>query len=1065
MNSKIEIKNIFYNRLYNKKKSNLSNNNSISSTKVNNSFDNPNISKINQNLYFKPRPIYIIPNKNENSINIGTNIYKPKKNILKNKKPQEIETYEVSYNDGNVTLKKINTERIKHKYKKINENNNINNYKINGYRSLRGCTNEINSFNYTLNNNFYNYKKNYKLFRLNTYNFNNSNILYDNNIENANKTLDTIYKAKKIKKNNKILNIKELNNNFFNFCKNNKKEKNEVKQKSSKSTDIVTLCKIIKDLDHNKIGNNFNEDNNNIIIIDKNKDIKYKKYLKWIIIIQKYYKRYMLRKKFIYFLNIIKIFNKPKYLKKIILIQKYWKNYLIKIKQNNFNFSFNNDNNNLNIKNNIKEIKEGNKNNECKSKKIISKYFIPYRSKLNHCFITKKYYNNFNQQIESINLITKIFKKYLMNKNKKQNENSKIIYLKKNVSIKTNKSRNKKKLRKKNLNIINPLSIISYKKEYYSHSFNTPRKEKISNKKKLLKESTYSSMFYKLNYKEIFSRNDLNINMFIKYINNICYISKIRKTNFLNKIIFLQNETKKYLFKNKYITYMHIKVNVCYITKQINTINNKLNNKIILLQKNIKNYIKNKFIYKIMNKNNNSIFSDNKYNFTNYISDEKKYNENSENKYISDFNINEYNNNDFLIIDNNNKEKEKNNNRNKLEASFIAKNVVDFSFDFKENYNEIYKNIPSILKGNNNNILIDDINDNNENIQEEEDDYFCSNKINNFKNFFSFSHKNKLYLTNEKNKYYIKLRNIFITRITNKLSLFLILLLNRINVFNFIKILSQKIKKYINQYLFYNLFSKLNEKDTVCVKNNNKIFFFRTLKRHILYNLKNNENDNNQIKKLLKDNIPKCFRINGNMIKSINNNYNINIPYINQYQENKLINENLFVNDNDNLIKYFIGFYNNEKKNNDINALLLKNTIIFDNLKNRNLFGLTKYIDNIYYNIIHTKNGLFFNKDCIYRKQNLKEKNINKIKIKNNFNNISNNFSKEIDEEISNEKIDKKNSYKELFNKTYKYYSNTLNQNNYKFIDYINEKNKNQFNATLPGTSRDISDSFIKDKI
>ena len=201
------------------------------------------------------------------------------------------------------------------------------------------------------------------------------------------------------------------------------------------------------------------------------------------------------------------------------------------------------------------------------------------------------------------------------------------------------------------------------------------------------------------------------------------------------------------------------------------------------------------------------------------------------------------------------------------------------------------------------------------------------------------------------------------------------------------------------------------------------------------------------------------------MIKSINNNYNINIPYINQYQENKLINENLFVNDNDNLIKYFIGFYNNEKKNNDINALLLKNTIIFDNLKNRNLFGLTKYIDNIYYNIIHTKNGLFFNKDCIYRKQNLKEKNINKIKIKNNFNNISNNFSKEIDEEISNEKIDKKNSYKELFNKTYKYYSNTLNQNNYKFIDYINEKNKNQFNATLPGTSRDISDSFIKDKI
>ena len=46
-------------------------------------------------------------------------------------------------------------------------------------------------------------------------------------------------------------------------------------------------------------------------------------------------------------------------------------------------------------------------------------------------------------------------------------------------------------------------------------------------------------------------------------------------------------------------------------------------------------------------------------------------------------------------------------------------------------------------------------------------------------------------------------------------------------------------------------------------------------------------------------------------------------------------------------------------------------------------------------------------------------------------------------------------------------YNNTLNQSNYKFIDYLNEKYKNNlFNETMPVTSREeIFDCKLNDNV
>ena len=215
----------------------------------------------------------------------------------------------------------------------------------------------------------------------------------------------------------------------------------------------------------------------------------------------------------------------------------------------------------------------------------------------------------------------------------------------------------------------------------------------------------------------------------------------------------------------------------------------------------------------------------------------------------------------------------------------------------------------------------------------------------------SYKYKNIKYNLNNSNldKRYIRIENTsfdlinlmkkkFTSYISFRLSKLFILLLNRINLFYFIKIIIQRIGKNINYFVLIQLF---NIPDKTF---NSYSFFFQTIWRHLKINL----NTNNEISSLLKNNIPKFFK------KEFHKKY---IPYINPSQEHNLINIQLFLNNNnDDLINYILYFFKKEKNINiNITRKYIINYLKKYNLKNKNIFYITRYIDSLYNNIIKTK--------------------------------------------------------------------------------------------------------------
>ena len=178
---------------------------------------------------------------------------------------------------------------------------------------------------------------------------------------------------------------------------------NKIKLKSSKSKDIIKLCKILKSFEYSKEnsdkGTLIKEEDSKGGIISLNKDsLEKKKYLAnllKIILIQKIFRGYIFRKKF---------YNHD-ILGKIILIQNFWKSYYLKNNnQISLNFSFKKDEEDNNSSNkdiiyieNINNIKKN-----CFQR---SKLFIK------PCFITKILYREYNSIIRKI---TKI-QKYIIN--------------------------------------------------------------------------------------------------------------------------------------------------------------------------------------------------------------------------------------------------------------------------------------------------------------------------------------------------------------------------------------------------------------------------------------------------------------------------------------------------------------------------------------------------------------------------------------------------------------------------------------------------------------------------
>ena len=245
------------------------------------------------------------------------------------------------------------------------------------------------------------------------------------------------------------------------------------------------------------------------------------------------------------------------------------------------------------------------------------------------------------------------------------------------------------------------------------------------------------------------------------------------------------------------------------------------------------------------------------------------------------------------------------------------------------------------------------------------------------------------------------LKHKFTSYISFKLSQLFILVLNRINIFYFLKIFHQKIKKNINEFIFLKIFQK--EKET-----NSYSYFFQTIWRYI----KINTDTNNEISLLLKCNIPKFFQ--SNFPKTY-------IPYINYKQEEKLINTQLFDKNDEELINYIFYFFTKEKMSKmSINKKYIKNNLNKYNLRNRNIFCITRYIDLLYKDLVNKK-----------------------LKINENKENISFNDEKcyilteENDGDINNKKNEKNNNF--IINRTKSYCSKNFR---YKFIDYLNKNSE-----------------------
>ena len=258
------------------------------------------------------------------------------------------------------------------------------------------------------------------------------------------------------------------------------------------------------------------------------------------------------------------------------------------------------------------------------------------------------------------------------------------------------------------------------------------------------------------------------------------------------------------------------------------------------------------------------------------------------------------------------------------------------------------------------------------------------------------------YLIDINNKEII--RKKFSSYISLKLSKFFLLILNRINVFYFIKIINQRIKKNITQNIFLKLFN-IEKKEM-----NSYSYFFQTIWRHLKINI----STKNEISLLLSNTIPKFFK--DKFPKKF-------IPYITSKQENKIINTQLFKNDDDELIKYIFYFIEKDK---NIKLSLSKKTIKYHlnkyNLKNRNIFFITRYIDSLYKDLIKKKLKINEIKENININEEIEylqtEENTNDIKNIENLNDINTNF---------------------IINRTNTYCAKNFR---FKFIDYLNKNSE-----------------------
>jgi len=509
------------------------------------------------------------------------------------------------------------------------------------------------------------------------------------------------------------------------------------------------------------------------------------------------------------------------------------------------------------------------------------------------------------------------------------------------------------------------------------------------------------------------------------------------------------------------------------INDKLTNINNKKNipyNKDIKIKGEMLNSNKNNLenLYKKEdNDNSNEITND-----QNYI--EGKSNKNSRN--------NENDEDPFM-----NKFKKNSQNYENIPTSYGTNDNLNFN-KTKTSYNMIEKNDnllenKSVINTQENNNSIDNKNDKKEYDQNKTNIY--NKRYNDINNYIQTAYQINIFkeedkidvLKNNVNQYYMidvldKKKNI-----KNKNDVYIL------------KMLIQRIKKNVNQYVFQLIklyyFVDKNQKNKIDnnyndlenKKNSNyeyekENFFFNTIKRHLKINkIDNNLESNNEVVNLLKKCIPEYF--DNESLK----NY---IPYINKKLENDLINTELFLFDDDKLADYIYKCYKIERNIFTITPQIIKARLIKNPLKYQNLFSITRYMDNLYKDVI---NGNMCQK-CYCKKNELCLQGCschdNNYMIKNNLNSIIKNYNVINIIDLSNEKKQKKkfeilkrfSESKELSESDYRLsnnnerYSNNYNVNNELQKNNINNINienldKNNFEHERRGS--DKIDNFIKD--
>ena len=199
-----------------------------------------------------------------------------------------------------------------------------------------------------------------------------------------------------------------------------------------------------------------------------------------------------------------------------------------------------------------------------------------------------------------------------------------------------------------------------------------------------------------------------------------------------------------------------------------------------------------------------------------------------------------------------------------------------------------------------------------------------------------------------------------------------------------VKMFVQKIQKVNRQFTFYKI------KGEGFTKHKN--MYYDLIKTYL-----NNKdlyiNDENDASKLLKDILP--------FYSNMYNKYKF-IPYIKSTDEDKLVNTELFRHDENcnNLISFICNYLKIEKKTTNFTEDLIKYHLNKNPIKNFNIFGLTRYINSLYFVILYSKVDIkeLKNKDNL----NLSYININndnkeeEINAENKENNIEINLSKDL---------------------------------------------------------------------